>query len=98
MSQVSVNKLMVIMKAVRERLNELKGIRNGSTVRERWFNRETGAEQKVSEPQYDVKMVDRKVSELERFLLMADSEIKTSNAITKVDVDFDVDKLLEPLQ
>ena len=81
-----------------ERLNELKGIRNGSTVRERWFNRETGAEQKVSEPQYDVKMVDRKVSELERFLLMADSEIKTSNAITKVDVDFDVDKLLEPLQ
>jgi hypothetical protein len=31
-------------------------------------------------------------------LLMADSEIKTSNAITKVDVDFDVDKLLEPLQ
>ena len=53
---------------------------------------------KTIEPQYDVKIVDKKIVELQNFLYKADSKIKQSNAITTIDMDVGVDSLLEPLQ
>jgi hypothetical protein len=82
------------MKKVRERVKSLESLRTQVSTREIW-HREI---EKTTEPQYDVKAVDRKIMILENFLFKADSAIKQSNATTDVDLDADVDALLAPLE
>lgn len=95
-SKMSINQVLVLQKAVRERANELRTLRASVSTKE--FHHYGGEDRKIVEPQYDVKAVDKKVTELERFLFKTDSAIKQSNATTQIDVDFDEEKLLEPLQ
>lgn len=95
MASLTVNEALVIQKAVRERVNELRGLRQVVANRESYLYGKD--EKKVVEPQYDVKAVDRKVVELEIWLMRADSAIKSSNATTRIEVDFDADKLLAPI-
>jgi len=57
----------------------------------------SGEREKEKIANYDVKVVDAKISELEKFLFFADSKVKQANAITNVDIDADVDVLLAPL-
>lgn len=96
MERLTINELMALMKTVRERVNSLKGLRQQVAVKETiWRSSDSNT---VTEPQYDVKAVDRKVMELENFLFRADSKIKTANARTTVDLDVDVDQLLQPLE
>jgi len=92
---MTVNELMVFMKAVRQRIYELSALRSQTSTRESIYS---GDITKVIEPQYDVKVVDKKITELQNFLFKADSKIKQSNAVTTIDIDVDVDSLLEPLQ
>lgn len=92
--KVTINELLVLQKAVRERSNSLKGLRSEVSKKERYF----GTDNKVIEPQYDVKKVDQKITELETFLFKADASVKKSNAVTEVELEYSVDKLLEPLQ
>lgn len=91
---VTINELMVNMKIIRERLSDLKSLRQQTSVRERYY----GSVEKATEPQYDVKLVDKKITELQNFLAVADAAIKNSNAKTKVKIDFDVNELLKPLE
>ena len=93
---MTINELLVLQKAVRERKNELSSLRSQLSTKERYFN--IGNENKVVEPQYDVKAVDKKIVELELFLFKADAAVKQSNASTQVNVQADVDVLLAPLQ
>jgi hypothetical protein len=55
-------------------------------------------ENKVVEPQYDVKAVDKKIVELELFLFKADAAVKQANATTQINIEANVDMLLAPLQ
>lgn len=93
MSEHTINELLVLSKSVRERVNNLKSLAEVVAKKERYF----GNPDKVIEPQYDVKDVDKKIIELQRFLLKVDTEIKKSNAITEVEIDFNIDELLSPL-
>jgi len=96
MSDITINEALVLQKAVRERLNELKSLRSTVANKESFlFARE---EKKVVEPQYDVKLVDRKMTELQLFLLKSDTAIKRSNATATIRLDFDADKLLSSIQ
>jgi len=90
----TINELLVIMKAVRERLNDLKGLRTSVSRRTVFY----GQKDSVEEPQYDVKLVDKRITELQNFLLEADSKIKTVNAITPVEIDINLNELLKPLE
>jgi hypothetical protein len=98
-NQLTINQLLVLMKEVRSRVNDLRAIRSSSAVIERNFygigERET---RKETEPQYNVKAVDKKITSLENWLFKADSAIKQANAVTRVDVEVDVDSLLAPLE
>jgi hypothetical protein len=95
MAEITINEALVLQKAVRERLNELKTLRTTVSTKESFlFARE---EKKIIEPQYDVKAVDRKMTELQLFLLKSDTTIKRSNATTVIRLDFDADKLLAPI-
>ena len=93
---MTINELLVLIKAIRERVNGLKSLRSQVSVKESYlYGKE---EKKVIEPQYDVKKVDQKISELETWIFRADSAIKQKNAITEVKIDADIDKLLKPLE
>ncbi len=93
----SVNEMLVHMKAIRERINDLKALRQSSSVATSYILRD--AEHKT-EPQYDVKKVDKKIVELQNFLCKAEAAIKQANAVTKVAGfdNVDMEKLLAPLE
>ncbi len=93
MSKMTINEAMVMMKAVRGRLAELSNLRSQSTSKETYY----GDTQKVVEPKYDIKELDKKCVELENWLLVADTAIKKSNAVTTIELDADVKVLLSPL-
>ena len=91
---MSVNELLVLQKAVRERVNQLKNLVRESSVQTSYY----GEKEKVVTPQYDGKLIDKKVTELEMWLFKSDAAIKQSNAVTQVNVEADVDKLLSPIE
>ncbi len=96
---MTVNEAMVLIKALRERIGDLKQIRLSVTVKSktrRIYGTETSEED--NEPQYDAKAVDKKITELQNFLFLADAKIKQSNARTEIDLDADVGNLLAPLE
>jgi len=93
--RMTINQTLVLTKAVRERVNELRSLRTETAKIERWLGNDHN---KVIEPQYDVKKVDQKITELERFLFRAESKIKSSNAVTAIDIEADVDQLLSSIQ
>lgn len=85
------NEALALMKAIRDRLHELKTLRDKIYTTDKWLREP----QKIIKPQYDIKFVDKKIVELENFLFKADSKIKQSNAVTQIDIGADVDKLLD---
>lgn len=89
----TINELLVLSKAVRERINNLKELVSKTAVRERFY----GNVEKVVEPQYDVKKVDAKIVTLQKFLLDVDTAIKQSNAVTTVEINYQADELLAPI-
>ncbi len=80
---------------LRQRVSELQRLRSEVSTSERWLYGD--AKEKEKTPNYDVKAVDQKVAELEKFLFRADAAIKQANATTQVKIKADVDRLLEPL-
>jgi len=100
---MTINECMSLQKAVRERLNELKHLRDEVAVEETTRYPYLGSTQQgekieTKDVKYDVKKVDKKITELEIFLFKIDSKIKQKNASTQVDIAADVDKLLSPLE
>jgi hypothetical protein len=93
---LTINELLALVKAVRERVNGLKGLRSQLSTKEHYFS--MGNENKTIEPQYSVVEVDRKVTDLEMFLFKADAAIKQANAVTEIAMEVNVEKLLEPLK
>jgi Zn-dependent peptidase ImmA (M78 family) len=95
MPKLTVNELLVTEKIVRERLKDLKELRTEVASLKKYYGVE---KESVKEPQYDVKKVDQKITELQNFLMIADQKIKKSNAVTKVEIEIDINKLLSPLE
>ena len=96
---MTINEGISLQKAVRDRVSELKVLRDKVAVKQTttWFNDKDKKED--VEPQYDVKLVDKKIVELGLFLYKLDSKIKHANAVTTINgLEVDVDVLLAPLQ
>jgi len=93
---MTINELLVMMKAVRERLNGLKSLRTQVSVEERTIFG-TADREKITTPKYDPKVVDTKITQLEIWLYKADAAVKQSNAKTEVEVTGNLDELLAPL-
>ena len=99
MESRTVNEFLVLKKVFAERKNDLKQIRLQTTVKTkttRRYNDETTEE--TAEPQYDTKVIDRRVTEIQNAELAIDSAIKQSNATTTLNVNVDVEKLLSPME
>lgn len=93
MTNYTISELLTYLKIAKERINNLKHIQESVSKKETYF-RQAG-EDKVIEPQYDPKLVDRKIVQLQKFILITENSIKHSNAITNVNMEIiDIDSLL----
>lgn len=91
--EITINEAMVKMKVLKGRLGELSHLRSESATKETW--REPN---KVIEPVYDMKDLDRRCVNIENALLEIETAIKQSNALTKIKIEADIKSLLAPLQ
>lgn len=92
---MTISKALTLVPKVRERLNELKGLRSEVSAKETRIYGEK--DRSITEPQFDVVKVDKKIVKLELFLLDLDDAIKESNAKTQINVEFDKLDLFESL-
>ena len=97
---MTINECMVLQRAVKGRLSDLRNIQTSVAAKTRSTSiyGDTRQEQKDVTPQYDVKLVDIKITEIELFLMELDSAVKQKNAITTVDITVDKKALFAPIQ
>ena len=96
--QLTINGALELVSEVNRRLSDLRSIR-GSLVTSRKETYGIGENQRTTETenQYDAKVVDLKITNLETWLFKVKSAIKQANATTSITVDGNVDVLLAPL-
>ena len=99
MAKLTINELLQLITQVSKRASDLRSIRSQSVSREK-TTYGIGESTRTTETivQYDVKVVDKKITELENFLFRAGAAIKQANATTIVGIDVNADDLLAPLE
>ena len=95
----SINEWMVIRKILNERKFDIKALRTQSAVDSKTVHTigDKGVENS-STAKYDVKVLDRRIIELQNADLAIESAIKQSNATVRVNLPVDVDSLLSPIE
>ena len=86
---MTISKALTLQKAIRARICSLSDLRQKASTEERYFRGQEISQQTI--PQYDVKVLDAKVIELEKALFEIDAAIKDSNARTEIPVEFATD-------
>jgi uncharacterized protein (DUF3084 family) len=94
--EATINSLLAMQKHLQARRSQLDELKNNSSRRTRWMM--SDAKEKVEEPTYDVKLVDKKLVQINRALFEIDRKIKEVNAITKIDIAIDFDTLMSEIQ
>jgi hypothetical protein len=69
-------------------------LRTELAKKESWM----GDNNKRIEPTYDIKLADKKITELQNFICMTDQLVKQSNSVTSIDCKIDLESLLKPLE
>ena len=89
---ITINELLSMQKALVARRQQLVELRNSCTQRTIYasFGDRQG---RTEEPTYDIKQVDKKVTQINNALFKIDAKIKASNAVTAIEVDIDFDAL-----
>jgi hypothetical protein len=96
--RITVNKALALDKMLRERANDLKRLRSEVAVKKTSY---FGAGRESSEetvPQYDVKLMDRKILALQTAIFELDATVKAANAQTMVEITGSMEELLSPLE
>ena len=88
--EFTVNYLLSMEKSLRQRLNQLNELKNEVARRYRY-------DDKVDEPTYDIKLVDKKITDINRALFMIDHKVKESNAKTSISVDVNYASLMSEI-
>lgn len=88
--EMTVNALLSMQKALKQRQGQLEQTKMHSTSRSRRIN--IDKTEQIDEPTYDIKKLDKKVTDINKALLKIDQEVKRSNAATVVklaEINFD---------
>lgn len=95
----SINEWMVVRKVLTERRLDLKRLREASAVDKREVH---SYGERISETtntaKYDVRVLDKRIVEMQNADLAIESAIKQSNATTRLDIAVEVDSLLSPVE
>lgn len=87
----TISAFLSMQNALTTRRTQLSEVKNSCTSRS---IRTYGETKDVTEPTYDIKDVDKKITEINKVLFRIDSKIKESNARTKIEIDIDFDVLM----
>jgi len=98
MDNLTINGGLALQKALRGRLNELLSLRDSVAVSESTSYFAEPKHETIKDVKYEVKFVDRKITQLQNTLFKLDNAIKTANAKTTLDITIDVDDCLAPLE
>ena len=85
MAQITINEGLAWLKTLKKRHEELLTLRNDNAHRERRFNGSSADREIVKEPVYDVKGVDKLVTQVARDIRLLEQALKATNAKTTVD-------------
>ena len=97
MAQHTINALLSMQKALVQRKQQLSELRTSSTSRNLYRNIGNDTE-RIEEPTYSLKEVDRKVVDINNALFLIDQKIKESNAKTAIEIDIDYMKLASSVE
>lgn len=95
----SINEWMIARKILTERKMDLKRLRDQSAVDSLTIH--TIGEKVMEQSntaKYEVKVLDRRIIEMQNADLAIESAIKQSNATVKIDLPVDIDSLLSPVE
>jgi len=98
MDNLTINGGLALQKALRGRVGELIRLRDEVAVEENTYYHVEPKSEKVKVVKFDVKFVDKKITQLENTLFKLDNAIKTANAKTALELTVDVDDCLAPLE
>lgn len=84
MSELSINEALIWLKTLKERHAELTALRNENSASTRRRFGMAGDKEEVRTPVYDVKALDKLVTQLAREVRKLDQQIKATNAQVKV--------------
>ena len=85
MAQITINEGLAWLKTLKKRHEELLTLRNDNAHRERRFYGSSADREIVKEPVYDVKGVDKLVTQVARDIRLLEQALKAPNAKTTVD-------------
>lgn len=92
MTKVTVNYLLAMEKSLRERLGQLNELKTQS-ARVTFYD-----DKKREEPTYNIKVIDRKITSINKALFEINHKIKESNARTTVDTNVNYNDLVSELE
>lgn len=90
---MTINEALTLIKAIRKRISSLEALRESVSNKITYYS----TQEKSVDPQYDVKVVDKKIMELEKTMFSLDNAIKKQNAITEIDFTFKMETIFESL-
>ena len=96
--KITVSEALTWQKTLKERHAELVNLRNTNAHRERTFYGKDSDKERVTEPLYDPKALDRTITGLTRELRILDEAIKRSNATTTLEGYWRDDAVLGELE
>lgn len=95
----SINEWMITRKILEERKKDLKKLRDLSAVDSRVIDSYGDkVKESINTAKYDVKVLDRRIVEMQNADLAIESAIKQSNATTNIELAVDVESLLSPVE
>lgn len=92
---ITINEAIALQNQLRGRLSSMISLRN--QIATRHAVRFSDGREEHTTPQYDVKCVETKITQLETWMFKLDAAIKTANARTQLGLSVPVDELLAPL-
>ena len=94
---LTINQAIAFKNQFQKRITDLTYLRTQSISQTSYFNDE-GKKIRETENQYDIKALDKKITELQNWMFKLDAEIKAVNAKTELSLDVPVDDLMAPIQ
>jgi hypothetical protein len=91
----SINAWLSMKNSLQSRKDELKDMKGNASTHH--ISRHDGHEE-ITEPTYDIKQIDIKMSRITKALFDIDQGIKEKNAEIKMELNIDYDSLVAPIE
>lgn len=94
----SISSFLSMQTALNQRRTQLNELKNAATSHSYDTYDGTPGKKTISEPTYDIKKVDKKLTDINKALFKIDQAIKRSNAMTEMDLAVDFDSLMSEIE